>query len=788
MTQQIINVGTSANDGQGDPLRTAFIKCNNNFSQLYSVAQSSPPPTLVGSLGDFAGMYAYDSTYFYYCFSNYTGNSTIWAQITQAGDIQVSAINNGTSNVKINGLNANATININGTSNVAVFANTGAYLAGVISATGNIRGGNLNTAGNISATGNVNASSLNATSITVTGNITGNASITANNIVSIGYLNAASGLESTGTFNGTYSDGIVVDYDGANSIGRISVGPADSIRFYNGGVGNVAIVTFSPDGNIATGGTFNSTGNIKTQAIISASGNIVTAGYFVGNFAGNITGNLVVPGSNTQVLFNTNGNTDAVAGMTYNKDANTFVVLGIVSAQGNVIGGNITTAGNISATANITGGNIQTAGLVSAAGNITGGNIRTAGIVSSTATITGGNLVTAGTASATGNITGGNVLTGGLISATANITGGNVLTAGQVSAAGNITGGNISAGNNINIGGNLTMVGITGTRVSVTANITGGNILTAGIVSSTGNITANYFLGNGSQLSGLPPTNLIQSGNSNVLIGSSGGNISINVGGVSPVILVSPVDATVYGNLIATGNSTGGNLLTSGLISATSTITSAANITGGNLLTSGLVSSTGNIVSAANISGGNIFATGITSSTGNAIYGNLSVGTGTITGGNIVNANGNGIGNIGSSTTYFNTVFAMATSAQYADLAEKYLADAEYVPGTVLSFGGSAEVTQSTQDHDAVVAGVVSTDPAYCMNSGLTGSHVVTLALAGRVPCLVQGPVTPGAMMVSAGNGRARAESNPAMGTVIGKAVQAFNGEVGTIEIVVGRL
>jgi hypothetical protein len=133
-------------------------------------------------------------------------------------------------------------------------------------------------------------------------------------------------------------------------------------------------------------------------------------------------------------------------------------------------------------------------------------------------------------------------------------------------------------------------------------------------------------------------------------------------------------------------------------------------------------------------------------------------------------------------------VFAKATSAQYADLAEKYLADADYLPGTVVSFGGTAEVTISTQDHDPLVAGIVSTDPAYCMNSGLTGDHVITLALAGRVPCQVQGPVTAGAMMVSAGNGLARADANPAMGTVIGKAVQSFNGDVGTIEIVVGRV
>jgi hypothetical protein len=154
----------------------------------------------------------------------------------------------------------------------------------------------------------------------------------------------------------------------------------------------------------------------------------------------------------------------------------------------------------------------------------------------------------------------------------------------------------------------------------------------------------------------------------------------------------------------------------------------------------------------------------------------------------IINTGSNASGNIGSSSTYFNTVFATSTTALYADLAECYLADAKYAPGTVLSFGGDAEVTISNADADALIAGVVSTNPAYKMNSGLTGDHVVAVALTGRVPCRVEGPVTRGAMMVSAGTGRARAEANPAMGTVIGKAVESFTGDIGTIEIVVGRL
>jgi hypothetical protein len=286
------------------------------------------------------------------------------------------------------------------------------------------------------------------------------------------------------------------------------------------------------------------------------------------------------------------------------------------------------------------------------------------------------------------------------------------------------------------------------TTVSAVGNITGGNVLTSGLISATGNVYSG---------------NLINSGASSVTGNVTGGNI------------------TTAGLVTATGNVTGGNILTAGLISATSTITSAANVVGGNITTVGLVTATGNVT------GGNVLTGGIMSSTGNATHGNLSVSTGTVTLGNIVNANGNGVGNIGSSSLYFNTVFAKATSAQYADLAEKYVADAEYAPGTVVSFGGDNEVTVSTTDGDRRVAGVVSTNPSYIMNGALEAEHVATIALTGRVPTRVTGPVAKGDLMVSNGDGTARAESDPRAGAIIGKALENFEGGTGTIEVVVGR-
>jgi hypothetical protein len=159
----------------------------------------------------------------------------------------------------------------------------------------------------------------------------------------------------------------------------------------------------------------------------------------------------------------------------------------VVTATGNVTGGNIATAGLITATGNVTGGNIATAGIISASGNVTGGNIATAGLITATGNVLGGNIVTAGLITATGNVTGGNIVTAGLITATGNITGGNIVTAGQITTSGNITGGNISAVSNIS-GANASFTNFFTAEVNAVANVSGGNIVSNAIVTASGNI------------------------------------------------------------------------------------------------------------------------------------------------------------------------------------------------------------------------------------------------------------------------------------------------------------
>tara|TARA_R110000796_G_scaffold49241_3_gene117642 strand:- start:2057 stop:2668 length:612 start_codon:yes stop_codon:yes gene_type:complete len=131
-----------------------------------------------------------------------------------------------------------------------------------------------------------------------------------------------------------------------------------------------------------------------------------------------------------------------------------------------------------------------------------------------------------------------------------------------------------------------------------------------------------------------------------------------------------------------------------------------------------------------------------------------------------------------------------ATQALYADLAEKYVADSQYDPGTVMTIGGPKEVTSSNSYMDPTVAGIVSTNPAFLMNKDLTAENVVDLALTGRVPCKVHGKIQRGDMIVS-GNiaGAGTSCTAPNFGTVVGKALESYDSEtVGTIEVIAGRL
>lgn len=130
----------------------------------------------------------------------------------------------------------------------------------------------------------------------------------------------------------------------------------------------------------------------------------------------------------------------------------------------------------------------------------------------------------------------------------------------------------------------------------------------------------------------------------------------------------------------------------------------------------------------------------------------------------------------------------VASSAKYADLAEVYESDNNYEPGTVVVFGGNKEITVTDNSHDTRVAGVISTNPAYLMNSEATGLPV---AFTGRVPCFVKGPVEKGELLVSSsvpGVAQALEKEKYQPGSVFGKSLSNLDtNDVKLIEVVVGR-
>ena len=756
----------------------------------------------------------------------------------------VSNVTNGTSGLLIPALNGNVIINVGGTTISTVSSSVGLAITGNVNATtgisaiGNIVGGNVTTAGIASATGNITsaaniaggnllaggllsvAGSVTAgAGASITGAMSASGNVTGGNVLTAGFVTATGNV--TG---GNVRTGGLISATGAIYGNSLSIDTT-----INAGTDIVA------SGALSAGTTISAAGTISSGLEITAAGNI-TGSYFLGNGSA-LTGidatSIQFGSSNIKIVAANANATVNIANV-----ANVVVfsstgqtTTGFVSASGNVIGGNLTTAAQVSATGNVTGGNINTGGLISATGNITGGNILGGANVNAT-------THTGSTASLSGNVTGGNIITGGAvlatgqISATANVTGGNLITSGVisagssgVSASGNVTGGNINTAGLVSSTGNITSAAnvlsgnaiitslVQGTTVSATGNVVGGNLNAVGLslsgnvisglsmvtaITTTANITGGYILGNGSQLTGIDATS-IQNGTSNVRVVSSGGNVTVGVGGTANVAVFST------GGMSATGNITGGNVISGG--ARVYKYTASAS------------------VPSNGVAGDHWYATGTdklymyindgttnqwvdqsfpTSISALAINGNLSVG-GTLTAANItfsggafsvsnlLNAGANGVGNIGNSTTIFNTVFAttfsgVSTTANYADLAENYQADGVYKPGTVVVFGGKNEITVSDIDHDTRIAGVVSTNPAYLMNSSQDNGTPV--ALAGRVPCLVQGPVTKGDRLVNVASGIA-GKFNPAkaeLGCVVGKSLQDLaHDRVELIEIAVGR-
>jgi hypothetical protein len=329
-------------------------------------------------------------------------------------------------------------------------------------------------------------------------------------------------------------------------------------------------------------------------------------------------------------------------------------------------------------------------------------------------------------------------------------------TTSVLTVVGNINVGNLTATSSIS-GSTLTSTVSTGTApltVTSTTRVTNLNVARAGNADSlqTNTQTTGTFFP--VFVSASSNANYALNSNTNLVFNAATGNLSTTI-------------------LNATGNVSGGNITTTGVVSATGNV-SGGNITTANTVSGSLLTGTLTTASQPNVTSVSTSFTNLTFANAQSITGNnLSLTTGANT-------------NPGNITGNWTLTTGSRLQATYADLAEYYSADDYYQPGTVLEFGGKFDVTLAS-DGTNKVAGVVSTEPAYAMNAKCPGL-AVAIALQGRVPCKVRGNIEKGDMLISAGNGFARASMNPTIGSVIGKALENFNGTEGTIEVAVGRL
>lgn len=698
MSQQNIDFGSFPNDPSADPIRAAFSKVQNNFTELYTTQMS----TGVTSLSVGPGLTQ----------NRETGNVTIRTSFptitidtTSSNNSILVGVNSPTSNTAtITNSNAHFSLSLAPTitTNAAVFVDTTTGNLAVTEVVTDLipnvdvtldlgsdtnRWNNLYLSGNLISFGDTDLTSdgdaVHIPNVIVSGNVTANVVI-ANLLTGTLTTNAQPNVTSLGTLTGLTLSGNIV---GTNSL-------------------------FS--------GNVNSNNMTVTET--------VTANLYNGTFDGNI----VAPGSNRQVVFNDNGFDNATAGLTFNKTSNVLTVAanvstgnliasGTLAVTGNANTGNLGTtnivatgnlavvgvsaSGNLAVTGNVTSGNLQTSGNLTVVGNVTmtnitsvniinGNTVTMAGNVSSANLLASQNLTVTGTGTVGNLVNNGNLTVSGDADITGDVSGNNASFVGNVSGFNSSLSGNISVGSNIS-GANLSLTGIatalgTGTfgnvvttgnvsaagNASITGNVSGGNLFSSGNVTvaqdviaagdafisgntniigdlisgnittdeinATGNITGNIvfgalFSGNGANLTrvtGANVTGIVPNANYSAYAGNA------NTSNTAITVTgASQPNITLVGSLteltVSGDTELAGNLL----ISRTMTITA------GNIMLTGNASISGTI-SGSNISAVNVNAVGSISAA------NISATLFTGSGANLTNINGSNVSNIVPNANY----------------------------------------------------------------------------------------------------------------------------------------
>ena len=711
---------------------------------------------------------------------------------SQLTGIDATSIQNGTSNVKTYG-SSNVTISSGGVANVIVVGSTDTYIKGNVLPTANVTY-DLGSPTQRWRTGYFSSGTIDlggsTISVTATGfvfNVSG--STTPVTLASSGALSGNSLSLSNTTPATTTSSGALVVSGGAGIAGNIVAGSlySDNHNFANGTsvitTLSSAIVTANTnmkgyvDGQV-TSVTNSWQTNAGAQADSISSLQTNKANIASPSFSGNvtITGNLSVAG--TQTTFNSNNLTlnDSLLYLAHGNSSDVLDI-GLVSSFDNGTyqhGGFVRDAsdGVWKLFANVVTEPTTTIDFTNAIyGDLRAGNVTLKGLTVSGA---GVDLNSSSTDFALG-LKVGKYITGqsGSKLSITNSSNGLYLEAGS-NAILDMAGTSVQFGQSTGTGTFTVQMAVTdiqGTQAS-TSTTTGALKVAGGV-----GIGGNLYAGNvqGTNLTGT----LLTAAQTNITSVGTLGSLSVT-GNVSAANVTA--SSGLYGTIKTAAQTSITSVGTLTALSVSGQITSTQ-ATGTSPFS--ITSTTVNTNLNADLWDGYHFSDYLDQAVKQAstpTFGGLSIPSITHTG-------TTGVGNIGASGAAFNTVFAKSTSAQYADLAEIYVGDKHYVPGTVVVFGGDKEVTVSTTSHDPSVAGVVSTNPAYLMNDSVDG---VAVALQGRVPCRVLGPVSKGDRVVSS-DVRGVAErldmTKYQPGCIIGKALEAIpDNEIATIEVVVGRV
>jgi len=699
-----IYVGVEPNDGTGDDIRTSFIKVDTNFANVSSFLASSVVDfwnanirqTLTAQTGNITTV---------------NSDTVVAHSITVAGmldgNITVNDwfVNNGTT--ELNGATTTSNITVNGVATVN---------------------------GNIEVSGNVVPALSNAYDL-------GSASLPFRKLyvqetVSTTQVAASS---DAGLLE-IHANVVPGDYKDVGVFGKYNKGGANAYAFFGFQYESENFVYMQTSNNVT----------LTDSVVDGVYGNVHAGGLYLSNITPStsttsgaliVAGGAGIAGDTFADSFNAS---NGFYGDVYAPVAN----IGRMSVDGTVSGTlRVDSSVIIGGSPAVTVATLQNYGAMYSAGTVSGVQAFLSS-AQSTSVGTGAVVIANGGLGVYGNIHAGGFVGpyyGNVQTANQpNITG--VGTLGNLNVAGTVYAPTIQAANNIGTKdlvatGNTYITNLTGiTTLNLAGNLTAGGFLgtvygSQGNITSVGTLTGLTVTGNTAINNTLYGRGVYDNGNRVISTSSGSGNLLISGTGVT-LPTHGPGTTTVGSNVAIP-------VITTDIYGRITSLTSSSIST--TLSTAGSGGSSGTVALASQSLNFSSTTTGLTATaSGAGIVLNIDNPTfQTVTTGNIL-PSANNVSNIGSASSRYDTVFAKATSATYADLAEKYVTDQEYPVGTVISIGGEAEATASVWGDKPI--GVVSQFPAYLMNEAAPGQAI---ALKGRVPVRIVGAVKKGQRLVA---------------------------------------